>query len=458
MTETVFVNRILNMKKIKYIGLDMDHTLIRYKIKNFEGLVYQYVIDELIKNKGYPESIRQLKFNFDEVIRGLIIDSKNGNILKVNRHGAIRQSCHGTRQIQFAEQKNFYRSTYVDLNDPNYMVIDTSFSIAFCLLYAQLVDLKDENPNAYRNYNVIASDVLSAVDRVHAEGKLKKDISLDLEHYVIKDKGLVDGIKRYIQHGKKIFIVTNSDYHYTRLLLDYAISPFLSKGESWHDLFEFIITLSDKPRFFYDKLRFLKIDSDTGLMSNYMGPITPGIYQGGNATKFSEDLRLSGDEILYVGDHIYGDILRLKKHCNWRTALVVEELGGEIEGQKKALPIEREIMQAMLNKQRLEEENIKVYTQSIDEKTDRYDDQLNQLHEKIADLDQKISALLQQQHAFFNATWDRAFRVGAEESYFAYQVERYACIYMEKLPDLFAHSPFTYFRAKKRMLPHDLDL
>lgn len=458
MTASVFVNRILNMKKIKYVGLDMDHTLIRYKIENFERLVYQYVIDELISKKNYPESIRQLKFNFNGVIRGLVIDSKNGNILKLSRHGAIRQSAHGTRQIQFAEQQNFYRSTYVDLNDPNYMVIDTSFSIAFCLIYAQLVDLKDENPNAYRNYNVIASDVLSAVDRVHADGALKKHIAMHIDDYVIKDASVVEGLKRFIHHGKKIFIVTNSDFHYTRVLLDYAIAPFLKDGESWQDLFEYVITLSDKPRFFYDKIRFLEIDPQTGLMKNHTGPLTPGVYQGGNATKFSEDLKLSGDEILYVGDHIYGDILRLKKHCNWRTALVVEELGAEIAGQKQALPIEREIMQAMQTKHALEQEYIKLYTLCLDEKTDEYDKRLNDLQDKVSNIDQHISSLLQQQHAFFNAIWDRVFRAGAEESYFAYQVERYACIYMEKLADLLEQSPFTYFRAKRRLLPHDLEL
>lgn len=458
MASRVFVNRILNMKKIKYIGLDMDHTLIRYQIENFERLVYEYVIEELISKKSYPESIRQLTFNFNTVIRGLVIDSKNGNILKLSRHGAIRQSFHGTRQIQFADQKNFYRSTYVDLNDPNYMVIDTSFSIAFCLIYAQLVDLKDETPSAYRSYSVIAADVLSAVDKVHADGALKKYIAMHVDDYVIKDKAVVEGLKRFIHHGKKIFIITNSDFHYTRLLLDYAITPFLAEGESWQDLFEYVITLSDKPRFFYDKIRFLDIDPKTGFMTNHMGPLTPGVYQGGNATKFSEDLKLSGDEILYIGDHIYGDILRLKKHCNWRTALVVEELGSEIAGQKKALPIEREIMEAMVAKHAIEEEYIQLHTRCIEEKTDEFDKQLNALQDKVSDIDQHITALLQQQHAFFNPTWDRVFRAGAEESYFAYQVERYACIYMEKLADLLEHSPLTYFRAKRRLLPHDLEL
>lgn len=456
MIDTVFVNRILNMKKIKYIGLDMDHTLIRYQIKNFESLVYQYVIDELVKNKHYPETIKSLIFNFDDAIRGLVIDSKNGNTLKVNRYGAIRQSCHGTRQIDFSEQKKIYRSTYVDLGDPNYMVIDTSFSVAFCVMYAQLVDLKDTNLSAYPSYDIIANDVLSAVDKVHADGKLKQEIALDLDSYIIKDKAVVDGLKRYIRHGKKFFIATNSNYHYTRLLLEHAVNPFLDEGESWQDLFQYVITLADKPRFFYDKIKFLHIDATTGAMINHEGAITPGIYQGGNATQFADDLGVSGDEILYVGDHIYGDILRLKKHCNWRTALVVEELGREIEGQKKALPIEKEIMTAMACKVELEEENMKFFTQRMDEKTDRYDALMEASQEKITKLDLNISVLLQKQHAFFNEKWDRVFRVGAEESYFAYQVERFACIYMEKLSDLLSNSSFTYFRAKRRLLPHDL--
>jgi len=40
MNSKVFVNRTLNLKKIKFIGLDMDHTLVRYNIENFERLSY----------------------------------------------------------------------------------------------------------------------------------------------------------------------------------------------------------------------------------------------------------------------------------------------------------------------------------------------------------------------------------------------------------------------------------
>lgn len=455
----VFVNRIINMRKIKLIGLDMDHTLIRYNSENFEALVYQLIKEKLIDIKQYPESIKNLKFNYHDAIRGLVIDCNNGNILKLSRYGAIRQSYHGTQLIDFSDQKKIYRSIYVDLGDPNYMPIDTSFSIAFCVLYGQLVDLKDELPiNEMPTYQNLAKDVQYCVDKVHSDGSLKGIISKDLDKYVIKEKSVVDGLKHFIRHGKKIFILTNSEYAYTKLLLDYAINPFLSEGETWHQLFEYVITLANKPRFFYDNLRFLSVNPDNGSMTNTEGPIVPGIYQGGNAKKFTEHLNVSGDEILYIGDHIYGDIVRLKKDCNWRTALVVDELGEEIAAQLNALPTEKKIGEVMHIKKRLEQKYVELCTQSIDENSELYNPEILNLQTQISKVDLEITKLLKEQSAFYNPKWERVFRAGAEESYFAYQVDRFACIYMEKLSDFLEHSPITYFRANRRFLAHDVDI
>lgn len=454
----VFVNRILNMKKIKLIGLDMDHTLIRYHSENFESLVYQLIKDKLIAEKHYPEVIKKLSFNYHEAIRGLVVDCKNGNILKLSRYGAIRQSYHGTQAIHFTEQQKIYRSTYVDLNDPNYMAIDTSFSIAFCVLYGQLVDLKDSLADGMPNYQMIAQDVQYCVDKVHSDGSLKTIISKNLSTYVVKERALVEGLKHFILHGKKIFILTNSEYAYTKILLDYAITPFLKKGESWTDLFEFVITLANKPRFFYDNQRFLVINTSNGLMSNLTGSIVPGVYQGGNAKKFTEDLKVRGDEILYIGDHIYGDIVRLKKDCNWRTALVVEELGNEIASQIRAMPIEKQIGEAMEIKKDLEDQYVMLYTQQVDEGSHKDQKALNDLQAEISKIDSHLTQLIKAQHLYFNPKWGRIFRAGAEESYFAYQVERFACIYMERLTDLLECSPITYFRAYRRLLAHDLEI
>lgn len=457
MHQNVFVNRTLNIKKIKYIGLDMDHTLIRYFTKNFESLVYEIVIDKLIQDKNYPPSIKHFTFDFDAAIRGLIVDTKNGNILKLSRYAAIRASYHGTKPIKYDQQKEIYRSIYVDLKDPNYMAIDTSFSIAFCVMYGQLVDYKDEFPNEMPDYATIALDVIACVNEAHSDGSLKNTITENLDNFVIRDKLLVQGLQRYISQGKKFFILTNSDYFYTKKLLDYAINPFLPEHESWESVFEYVITLANKPRFFYDDLKFLAIDPTNGMMRNTQGAITPGIYQGGSARKFTSDLKLKGDEILYIGDHIYGDILRLKKDCNWRTALVVEELGAEIAAHKNALPVERKIIDLMSIKTTLEDEYINLHTTNHEKPSEENRKKIESLIGKITDIDHKITALLKEERTFYNPNWGRVFRAGAEESYFAYQVDRFACIYMEKIADLFQHSPITYFRAHRRSLPHDLE-
>ena len=454
--QRVFVNRILNMRKIKLIGVDMDHTLIRYHSEQFETLVYELITRKLVSLMNYPEQIKEFTFSYHEAIRGLVIDTKNGNILKLSRYGAIRQSYHGTKAISYSDQQSIYRSTYVDLGDPNYMPIDTSFSISFCVLYAQLVDLKDELGLRMPSYQNMAADVQSCVDLVHGDGSVKQLIAGDLPKYVIKEKALIDGLNQFIRHGKKIFILTNSDYSYTKLLLDYAITPFLKKGQTWRDLFEYVITSANKPRFFYDNLNFLAVDPESGLMSNVTGPLQPGIYQGGNAKKFTEQLQIQGDELLYIGDHIYGDIVRLKKACNWRTALVVEELGQEITAQIQALPIEKSIAEAMSLKASIEQHYITLYTQSIDDDSSAYDAQIHQLQEQMTHLDTQVAKLLKEQSAFYNPKWERIFRAGAEESYFAYQVDRFACIYMEKLSDLLALSPLNYFRANRRNLAHDI--
>lgn len=55
------------------------------------------------------------------------------------------------------------------------------------------------------------------------------------------------------------------------------------------------------------------------------------IFQGGNADDLQRLLNLpGGDKVLYVGDHMYADILRSKRTLGWRTCLVVHELTGEI--------------------------------------------------------------------------------------------------------------------------------
>merc|ERR1719181_2460028 len=58
---------------------------------------------------------------------------------------------------------------------------------------------------------------------------------------------------------------------------------------------------------------------------------TGKVYQGGNWNHLHKMLSLrTGSSLLYVGDHMYSDILRSKRTLGWRTVLIVPELDNEV--------------------------------------------------------------------------------------------------------------------------------
>lgn len=50
----------------------------------------------------------------------------------------------------------------------------------------------------------------------------------------------------------------------------------------------------------------------------------------GNCDVFSALIGAKGKDVMYLGDHIFGDILKSKKTRGWRTFLVVPELTHEL--------------------------------------------------------------------------------------------------------------------------------
>ena len=108
--------------------------------------------------------------------------------------------------------------------------------------------------------------------------------------------------------------------------------------------------------------------------------------------------------------------------------------------QKK--PLELELTEA--------EDKRKESNEKIDEK--RIDEAFSQINQ----IDQQISGFIGQYEKEFNPYWGEVMRVGNEESYFAYLVERFACIYMARLSNLLSDNPRTYFRSFRRDFPHEL--
>jgi len=448
----VYVNRLLNMKKIKVVGFDMDYTLVPYKIEKFERLTHSFTIKSLVENYSYPEEIGKLKFNLNRAILGLVIDKRNGNMLKLSRFGKVKTAYHGLEEIDFRERQQLYRERVIDPRDSDFQSLDTPFAISNGVLFAQIVQLEKAGIKL-PDYRRLAYEVSTCIDKLHKDGTLKSILKADFGEYVQRDSKVAATLERLKAYGKKLMIITNSDYSYSRILLDYSLNPFLRKYNSWQELFDLVITLADKPNFFAGPHRFLKIDTKTGQMSNHEGPVSRGIWQGGWFGDVQEGMGIPGDEILYLGDHIYGDVVSIKKLCDWRTALVLNGLDGELEAIRETHEIQKEIDRLMKRKQHLER-------QADITELERHAGNRAQISEAQAQeqeiLNSRISTLLDNLKPHFNPYWGEIFRAGIEESRYAEQVEKYACIYMTKVSDLFEYSPRTYFRPARRLLAHEI--
>merc|ERR1712168_1757657 len=87
-SKKVFVNRSVNLEKIKIFGFDMDYTLAVYKSPQYEKLGFDLIIDRLIAI-GYPQRLQNYSYDSSFVVRGLLYDKVHGNLLKIDGFGNI---------------------------------------------------------------------------------------------------------------------------------------------------------------------------------------------------------------------------------------------------------------------------------------------------------------------------------------------------------------------------------
>merc|ERR1719247_2768897 len=189
------------MANIEAVGFDMDYTLAQYN-EAFDMLAFEGAKDKLV-DMGYPEeAIRTFKFDPLQHTRGLVIDKRRGNILKMDRHKYVRRAYHGTRELSRSERKAQYildagaTPTFVG-ND--YVNVDSLFQLVDASLFAQLVDVLDEG------------------------GVIKDQVAIEPSKYIIPDDNLVPMLTQYRLAGKKVFLLTNSLFDYTNVVMNFLV-------------------------------------------------------------------------------------------------------------------------------------------------------------------------------------------------------------------------------------------
>lgn len=93
---------------------------------------------------GYPEKVASFEFDWQYMIRGLIIDKKRGNVLKIDRHKYVKLAYHGFKEMSGRERMAAYNEREIrdSFEEPDYAAIDTLFSLAEAYAFMQLVEEK----------------------------------------------------------------------------------------------------------------------------------------------------------------------------------------------------------------------------------------------------------------------------------------------------------------------------
>jgi FMN phosphatase YigB (HAD superfamily) len=343
------------------------------------------------------------------------------------------------------------------------------FTLSEGCMYAQMVDLLDQRrlPEVM-SYEGLYDRVRTSIDEAHVEGELKAEILAQPDRFVEPDPEAPLALLDQRKAGKKLLLITNSEWAYSDALMTFAFDPFLPRGMGWRDLFDLVIVSARKPGFFESRSPVFEVVEESGLLRPVRGLREGGVFLGGNAALVEEHLGASGDQILYVGDHLYSDVHVSKNVLRWRTALVLRELEAELKALEAFRPQQDRLARLMEEKERLEFDNCQVriqlqrkkgkYGPAIKDSVAALEKRAGDLRTRIAELDEQIAPLAEVAGTTSNPSWGLLMRAGNDKSYLARQVERYADIYLSRVSNFLFQTPHAYLRSPRGSLPHDPDI
>jgi 5'-nucleotidase len=472
----VFCNRNLRMENIEMIGFDMDYTLALYHQDKLETLSIKLTLEKMIAKRGYPEEVLHLSYDPAWAIRGLMVDKVRGNVFKMDRHSHVGRGYHGFRMLSKDERRDIYRSEKMSFATDKYAWIDTLFALPEVVMFTTIVDFLDRTRGPQSDYTQLFADIRASIDEAHADETLKTVIKADLPGYIVKDPALAETLHKLRSSGKKLFVVTNSLYDYTNAVMTYLLDGERKAYPSWKNYFDVVVVGGAKPAFFNERRPFALCDLAGAPLPAAVERLSPGkIYRGGNVLDFEAMTHIKGENVLYIGDHIYGDILRLRKQHMWRTAMVLQELereiavGDRLEGQIQDLGLldrRRRNLESEIDFQVLRLKRIKAMLEDpaqsasararLEEAKKQAKPLLDSLRDRLTLMTEECDSLENAVERAYNPYWGSILREGNENSRFGEQVSDYADLYTSRVSNFLSYSPLRYFRAPRRPMPHEM--
>mmetsp|Transcript_13566 Transcript_13566/g.38559 ORF Transcript_13566/g.38559 Transcript_13566/m.38559 type:complete len:470 (+) Transcript_13566:187-1596(+) len=339
----------LSLADFDAIGFDMDHTLARYRMKDFLELVFNSLRRLLVEEQNFPKELLTYPFDVDFVFKCIVLDLTTGDFLKLSENGHVLRASHGTKPLSSEQILLRYNNApwwgFEDVKahrkSDRYFYFLTYFDMPASYLCALLVDLYDRRGLYDGKLYDFLGPLFAAFRSCYSprnfrnrSGYFFQAIEDHPERYLYEDKVVRAWLVRLRKAGKKVFFMSNSDFDFVDFVMSYIY------GEDWTELFHICIAKACKPSFFTQPEPFRQVDwtgeSEGEAVTDIRlkeptAEVKPGtvpskaarlMYSKGNHKQLGE---LLGERVLYFGDHLVGDVATVSR-SGWHAAAVVEEM------------------------------------------------------------------------------------------------------------------------------------
>lgn len=350
-----------SVKSFAAVGFDLDHTLLRYRMRNFIRLINESASTYLVSQKGYSDKIfaadeEELKQRLRIFFRA-IFDHRTGNLLKIDSNCSVMRAYKGFRMLSREELVRDYGSfmridprALDNFRGKDWTYLHDFYGAGVVPLLAQICQLKNEGKDpllAAKSYREIVKDIF---DGAHWNYTIKNPAAFDRNEFhgfwypkmMSEPMSYVNPLSAALRQrlvdirasGRRLFIVSNNYFSPSNMVLKSAF------GSDWLELFDFVIFEADKPHFFYsprpgnDRFKTLSGESVGSLERHLSGQVTgtDKVLIGGNASHISsyfDKVIGEGYQVCFFGDSIYSDCaysFNSTINPNWVTCLILEEL------------------------------------------------------------------------------------------------------------------------------------
>lgn len=354
------------------VGFDLDNTLVRYKITAMVQLQYEALASHLVTHGGYSGDVllRPLDEQLDFLQRGLIVDLRRGNLLKVAADGYIRRAAHGTRVMDDASIASVYGAArkwapvvgYTEdlLSTWNGPCADEMrtlldyFDLPVSVLFGRCVDAIDarrrekqaladggEELAAY-TYDILPG-IVDGMNLLYGRHHFQSGASpffnalkQQPDDYIHVTSAKLIAFLRQLRETKTTFLLTGSHIDFADFTATYAL------GADWRDLFDVVVSFAKKPGFFTQKRPFLRLagTQETTQTIDAADMRLGETYSQGNYAELLQLLRtkrgaaaaeeeVGRPKVLYVGDNMVQDVYAPFALSGCDCIAVVEELLAE---------------------------------------------------------------------------------------------------------------------------------